>query len=340
MRELLIRYLLGELDAQEQRQLEERLRTSPELRRELTHLRTCFAAACDTDHAEEELPRGLAERTTQRVAGADCPSPDHGASRFAACSTAAANADPPAGALGWSLADLAVAGGVFLAVSMLLFPALRDSRDATRATLCQSRQWELGKALFQFAQDHEGFFPKIGPEDNAGMFAVQLVEKGYVHTDDINEWLVCPAAPLADQIRNRKFKVRIPTTAELEALSPDERAEARKCMSPFFAYQFPYRKGNQYYYRQDDRRPHALILSDTSDIEPSELMSPNHHGIVQVLCGDGHVRLFRSYRVPGFNDDMYRNSKGVVAAGCSPRDAVLGRSEATPAGIKFVSRRN
>ena len=67
MRDLLIRYLLGELEFHEQRQLEERLRTSPELQRELAYLRTCFAAARDTSSESKELPRGLAERTTRRV---------------------------------------------------------------------------------------------------------------------------------------------------------------------------------------------------------------------------------------------------------------------------------
>ena len=49
MRELLIRYLLGELDATEQRRLEDELRDSPTLQRELAHLQTCFAAARDIE---------------------------------------------------------------------------------------------------------------------------------------------------------------------------------------------------------------------------------------------------------------------------------------------------
>src|SRR5688572_26858988 len=108
MRELLIRYLLGELDVHEQRQLEERLRDSPRLQNELAHLQTCFAAARDTEYSAEAPPQGLARRVTDSVCGGN-PSAEFGRS--------AAVAEPPVGALGWSLADMTVAGGVFSAVS-------------------------------------------------------------------------------------------------------------------------------------------------------------------------------------------------------------------------------
>jgi len=49
MREQLIRYLLGELDADERRDLQSRLKSSPELRAELEQLRSCFAANQDED---------------------------------------------------------------------------------------------------------------------------------------------------------------------------------------------------------------------------------------------------------------------------------------------------
>jgi hypothetical protein len=335
MRELLIRYLLGELEAEEQQRLEQRLRNSPELRRELAHLRTCFAAARDRGSPSEDLPRGLAERTTQRIAGSASAAEPRGEAALPQLSEAIISDSPPAGALGWSLADLTVAGGVFLAVSMLLFPALRDSRDATRATICQDHQRQLWDLFAAFAQDHGGSFPSIRPDENAGMFVIKLAEKGYGTPDQLAVLLVCPGAPLADQFRAGESAVQIPTRAQLVAMSPSERAEARRNMSPFYAYQFPYRIGNQYFYRSDDRNSLSPVLSDTSDSEPGQLTSPNHRGVLQVLFRDGSVRLFQSCLVPAFDDDLYRNAQGVVAAGCSHRDAVLGRSEAMP-GIEFA----
>src|SRR5688572_28939574 len=113
MRELLIRYLLGELDAEEQRRVEERLQSSPDLRRELAHLRTCFAAAYEIDSTSEDLPSGLAERTSRRVARSDYLTEKCDEADLPRLSSAVISDSPSSTALGWSLADLTVAGGVF-----------------------------------------------------------------------------------------------------------------------------------------------------------------------------------------------------------------------------------
>jgi hypothetical protein len=139
-------------------------------------------------------------------------------------------------------------------------------------------------------------------------------------------------------MRDGELAIQIPTTQQMAAMSRSELMKARKNMSPCFAYTLPYRVGRQYVYRQDNRQPFPPILSDACGSEPGQSISPNHNGFFQALCGDGSVRVFVSCRVPGpGNDDVYRNELGQVAAGCSPSDAVLGPSEATPAGIQFIS---
>ena len=330
MRELLIRYLLGELDTGEREELERRLADNPALRRELAHLRSCFAAARETDEPFEETPRGLAERTTERIASGCEENVDWLSERSAAL---AVPNDPPTGVLGWSLADLTVAGGVVLAVSMLLFPALGDSRNATRRTVCQNNQRQMWFVLANYAEDDpRGYYPRIAPHENAGSFVIQLVEKGYIRAEDLASLLVCPGAPLADAIRSGQFKMQIPSSASLRSMSPAQLAVARRNMSPFYAYRFPYRIGNEYHYIRDQRLPLSPIFSDTSGSKQAGFMSPNHGGtIVQVTSQDGSVRPLRSCVVPGFNDDLYLNALGLVAAGVGRHDTVLGRSEATPA---------
>jgi hypothetical protein len=335
MRELLIRYLLGELDFEEQQRVEERLRGSADLRRELAHLRSCFAAAYEANSTSEDLPRGLAERTSRRVTQSDPLAENGREARLPRLSSAMISDSPPATALGWSLADLTVAGGVFLAVSMLLFPALRGSRDATRAVICQDHLRQFGQLFGLFERDHR-VFPQIKPYENAGMFAVKLLDKGYCNESELAEWLVCPAAPLAAKIRAREFAVRVPTTVRFIRMAAPAQAEARQHMSPFYAYQFPYRVGKHYIYPRGEQQKLAPVLSDTSDAAPGQVMSPNHNGVVQVLFGHGGVRRLQSCLVPTYNDDMYRNAQGIVAAGCNRRDFVLGRSEAIP-GIEFAS---
>ena len=329
MRELLIRYLLGELDAGEHEELERQLAANPALRRELAHLRSCFAAACEAEEPFGATPRGLAERTTERVASGCEETADWLSDRSAG---PAAASDPPVGVLGWSLADLTVAGGVVLAVSMLLFPALGDSRNATRRTVCQNNQRQMWLVLANYAEDHGGFYPRIGPSENAGSFVVELVDKGYIRAEDLALLLVCPGAPLADAIRSGQLVMRIPTPASLRSMSPAQLAVARRNMSPFYAYRFPYRVGREYHYVRDQRLPLSPIFSDTSGTKQAGFMSPNHGGtIVQVTSQDGSVKLLRSCMVPGFNDDLYLNAVGLVAAGLGRQDTVLGRSEATPA---------
>jgi hypothetical protein len=336
MRELLIRYLLGELDGNEQEDLHRRLAASPELRRELAHLRSCFADACQADETPTEMPYGLAERTTEWVAGAEG---DEG-SEFARSRAAAlaATADPPAGALGWSLADLTVAGGVVLAVSMLLFPALRNSRDETRRNVCQNNQRQLWLVVSDYAQDHGGYVPPVQPYENAGIFTVKLVERGYISAEDLALLLVCPAAPLADSIRAGKYAIRIPTSTQLRAMSASELAVARRNMSPFFAYRFPYRVGQQYHQIRAERRTSSPLFSDAPGSEQDGMMSPNHDGsIVQVMNMDGSIKSLTSSTVPGVEDDLFRNVLGKVAAGVGRQDSVLGKSEASPgmASIEF-----
>lgn len=340
MRELLIRYLLGELGPQEQRELEARLRTSPELQRELAYLRRCFAAAEGADRSAEVRPADLAERTTRRVCQSDSADTTRDEARGASMSRGAwSDVNQPAGPLGWSLADLTVAGGVILAVGMLVLPALRDSRDASRSNACELNLQKMAVPLLTYTADHGRQFPRIRATDNAGMYAVELVERGYVELADFSAWLICPGSAAAEEIRAGRRAVQIPTRAQLAAMPIDELVEARRNMSPCYAYALPYRIGDEYYYVRDEQRRFVPVISDAWDGEPSHPMSSNHRGFFHALCSDGSVQTLMSCRVPVFgNDDVYRNQKGMVAAGCSQTDAVLGRSEATPAGMDFIAR--
>ncbi|MCI0335802.1 MAG: hypothetical protein L0228_21555 [Planctomycetes bacterium] len=325
MRELLIRYLLGELEPHEHDAVQRQLAESAELRRELAHLRSCFAASCQSDDDPDEPPRGLAERTTVRVAESD--SYDALPTRERALGEAA---DPPVGALGWSLADLTVAGGVILAVSMLLFPAIRDSRDGTRRNVCQNNQYQLWRVIATYKENNRGYVPFVQPNENAGIYTVQLVKSEYISADDLVKLLVCPGAPLADSIRAKQFAIEIPTTEQLRAMRPDELQEARRKMSPFYAYCIGYRVGQQYFYIRDGQFQ-TPVLCDGPGTEDDGLMSPNHGGsIVQVINLDGSLKVLTSCKVQGGTDDLFLNTAGDVAAGYGRQDSVLGRSEATP----------
>jgi hypothetical protein len=324
MRELLIRYLLGELEPEEHDAVQRELAASPELREELAELRACFAASLKSEETGAEPPRGLAQRVTERVTNSDemIASP-YGISPV--------EPDPPAGVLGWSLADLTVAGGVALAVCMLLFPALRDSRDGTRRTVCQNNQRQLWFVVSGYAENHCDFFPRVEPNENAAIFAVKLVEENYISADDLAVLLVCPGSPIAHEIRSNDYRIQIPTLAKLRAMTPAEYEEAKKHMSPMIAYRFGYFVGPQYYYIRNEPGLHSALFADAPGNVAEGEISPNHGGsVTQVMNADGSLRVLTSCSMPGANDDLFRNALGRVAAGIGRDDAVLGRGETSP----------
>jgi hypothetical protein len=337
MREHLIRYLLGELDADERRDLQSRLKSSPELRAELEQLRSCFASSQDEDLFAPDAPSGLAARTAGLVAGSEGAIGSTG-NKYVSDLTHVSN--PPAGFLGWSLADLTVAGGVMLAVSMLIFPALRNSRDGSRRTQCGDHLRQIWICSALYAQNNGGFYPQVGPHENAGVFTAKLIRKGHIQPEELAILLVCPGAPLADRFRSGELVLRLPNAEEIRAMPPDQLVRVTAVSSPFYNYRFPYREGRDYRDIRDERRSLSPVLADASGDDENNPMSPNHGGrLVQAQCVDGNLRMLTSVTLPGRNDDMYHNDLGKVAAGMGPLDTVLGRSDATPMGDEATEGR-
>jgi hypothetical protein len=329
MRDLLVRYLLGELDANERRLVEEQLRTSPELRRELVYLRACLPAAeGDLSPPVGDTPSGLAERTLDRITG-DAVAGEMQRSPHAI----AAAFDPPAGAASWSLADMTVAAGVFLAVSMLFLPALRQSRDAARRNDCADNLRQLGTMLVSFSEQHGKFFPLVTPDENAGIFAVYLLEGDYACNDELARLLVCRGSTLAEDVAAKRVFIRVPTMAELENATGKERCLRRRLMGGSYAYQLGYIEKDRYCGIRNEGSCRKAVLADAPSGELTNLQSANHGGCGQnVLRQDGSVKYQKSCTLAEFNNDhLFLNIDGKQEAGRGPHDTVLGPSEATPA---------
>ena len=332
MRELLIRYLLGELDAEQQRQLEARLRESPELRSELTHLQSCFAAACQSDYDADDPPCGLAERTARRVA-ATCG--DDGTAQALDAGSLRAVAEPPPGVLGWSLADLTVAGGVFLAVSMLLFPALRDSRDATRRVVCENNMQRFFVALNQYADDHGNFLPCANPQDYAGSLVIRLVNEGYAAPQEMAQWILCPSSSLAEKVRRGEAKIQIPLIFNVKAIAEPLPARLCRMASGSYAFRLGYVDNEKYHWIRNNGSDYEPFMSDEPDFAIAGLRSANHGGYGQnVLYLSGRVAFQTTSTVRGRNEYMFLNWNGMPAAGLGPGDVVLVRGDRTP-GVEF-----
>jgi hypothetical protein len=337
MRDLLVRYLLGELDSDRRQLLEEQLQNSPELRRELEYLRSCLPAG-----EEPRLsgpPLGLAERTVDRISDIAAGAPledDHATERARAERALVASyaVEPSLGLPNWSLADLTVAGGVFLAVSMLFLPALRQSRDMARRNDCANNLRQLGGILEQYSKDHLGYFPVVAPRENAGIFAVHLVSEGYVNADDLARLLVCRSSPLASRIASGQTVLLIPTQAQLANMSSAQLTELCRVAGGSYAYAIGYYQDGKYHGIRNDRSPYVPLMADAPNNRLADMQSPNHRGCGQnVLASDGSVRYQRTCTRPEHDDNIFLNADGKAAAAHDESDFVLVSSDATPGVI-------
>lgn len=335
MRELLVRYLLGELNSQEQEQLEAQLRDSPELRREFEYLQACMGGDedCDVERPAADAPRGLAERTLGRVCGdGPCEATSHTPAEVAAAY------DPPQGTPSWSLADLTVAGGVCLAISMLFLPALRQSRDAARRTGCENNLRQLGTMLVQFSDDHGGFFPTPTRNQNAGIFVPYLVEGGYANPDELVRLLLCRASPKADQTGKDRIVIRVPTMCEFEAAIAKERCMMKRAMSPYYAYLLGYVEGERHCAVRNTHSCRKAVLADAPCDKLGNMSSNHGEGGANVMYQDGHVKFQKQLDLAATQrGEIYLNDAGQAAAGLDRDDTVLGRSETTPGKVVPIS---
>jgi hypothetical protein len=329
MRDLLIRYLLGELDEAEQRRLEERLHANADLRRELEYLRACFSASQEPARGAGGPPRGLAHRTAEHITGLSDEAAELAGEeprvRPAADELAR---DEPVAAPRWSMADLSVAGGVFLAVAMLLLPALRDSRDGSRLRGCTNNLRQIYVSLDGYSEKNGGHFPRVGPNEHTGIWVARLVDGGFADPQQIKLQLVCRASAMGDEVAAGRLSIPDPTMVLLRRASGDELLRRRQYMSGTYAYRVGFidNKGKYKYKCLENRRlAHEPLISDLPSFEAAQPKSANHGGCgTNVLFQDGNVRFLTNCQLPGLADeDLYLNILGWPAAGYGEGDIVL-----------------
>jgi hypothetical protein len=337
MREQLIRYLLGELDSDEQRELRAMLRENPELQKELAHLRECFAETLE-DELERLPPGGLAQRTAERVSNSD----EYELEMASQPASMRDGNDSPSGMLGWSLADLAVAGGVILAVSMLVFPALRDSRDGSRRTVCLNNLYQFWLASAHYAGNHGGYFPQVRPHENTGIVAADLIDGGYVEPDQLSAYLTCPGSRLAAELRATNSFVRIPTKEEMHAMTRAQLMRELSRASTCYGYRLAQKVGDDYVYLRYGPHSETVfdpLMGDVYDTSTSPPTANHPHNAIQMISRTGNAKTFTTKSPPifGSDEDLYHNDLGFVDVGLGLRDAVLAPSDALPVdlGLEF-----
>jgi hypothetical protein len=324
-REQLLGYLFGALEESERESVERELIESPEWRRELAQLRESLKPLW-VAQPDFEPPPGLAAQTCRLVAASPDPS--------TRARPAPANRQPAGAAAltggwrtSWGWLDLTVAAGLVVAVSLVTFPAIQNSRFNARRLACEDHLRQLGLALTQYSQQHEDFFPAVhdrGKASGAGIYGPVLVSYGLV---DEPRWFLCPGSPLADDPR-----FCVPSLEELLAAEPGEELVClRRWMGGSYGYSLGFLDHGRVYSTKNLRRPFFALMADVPSTCLSGHQSINHDGRGQnVLFEDGRVRFYCTSRPHAWADDVFVNAFGLVAVGRNRNDSVVGPSMAVP----------
>jgi hypothetical protein len=335
----LIAYLLDDLSSERRAAVEEHLATDFAWQREYERLKACMAESDDPCQcAEEPLaepPRDLVQKTCFLVEHSDdLPGPKAKTLRCGAPVSAftAESSCLAAGTKSWSLADFTIGGGVLLMVGALVMPALFESRDATRRSVCQNNLQQLGTAVFAYQEPRAHQLPAVQPGENAGVYAVELLEHGGFTREQLTQLLVCPESPLADDVAAGRVVIYIPTRREFENAKGEERVQMVKSMGGSVAFRIGFvvdRQLQQPRYTGDQNTP---MLADAPVISPEGVRSANHPRGYNVLDESLAVRFRTNCLLPEGGDHMYLNAHGQPAAGRGPKDVVLVGSFIGPDG--------
>jgi hypothetical protein len=312
MREQLLGYLLGALEPSELASVEAALDHDPELRRELEQLRASLGVL-DEDAEEEEReldpPPGLGARTFRFV-------------RAHAGWSSLGQTASSAGA--WRVPDYAVAAGIFLVASMLVFPAIQNSRTGARLTACQDKLRLLGMGLTQYGQIYGclPFVPASGPLAAAGSYAPTLQQAGMISAPSN---VVCPESTLANQ---RDF--RIPTIVQLQNANTVTLQIWHRTMGGSYGYHPGHIENKRYVPTRACGREYFAVMADAVD-ELGPDGSSNHGPRGQnVLCQSGRVVFIVIPRLIENGDHIYVNDFGTKGAGRGENDSSISNSSIPP----------
>lgn len=228
---------------------------------------------------------------------------------------------------GWGWLDLVVAGGILAAGFLLLFPAIVNSRFQAQITACQENLHQVGRALTDYSQHHDGYFPRVPAEGRlavAGVYAPILFDGGYLADPRL---LTCPGLS-----GNRLGPPTIPTLQQLQVIAPGEQlVQLQRHMGGDYGYSLGHMVDGRYEPTRNESRPQFALMADAPNYGQPQLQSLNHGGRGQnVLFEDGRV-LFLPWAKPNAEaDDVFLNDTGQVAAGAHANDSVVSASGTRP----------
>ena len=345
----LLGYVLGALDAAEQRELQELIDNDPAVEEQLLEIKNSLLPLEAID-APCGPNVGLARRTCEAVAVSAKQSllKSENTSEIVKTSSTAIQPEPvlesdlvnapsvavekqkTAGSLlaargSWSVMDVVITCGVILVVAAILFPALATARHNSRIVACQNNLQHLGSAFFSWSEIHEGEFPPIPTTGNlafAGSYAPQLKEVGLI-TDDST--FAC-----AGQASSRSAPINIPTVDMIEnAKSREQLHHYHQTMGGDYGYSLGHNEDGVYRSESRMGRTQYALAADSPSCQNAQRVSNNHGGKGQnILFEDGHVKFVSGGTIG--EDALFYNNLGLVAPGADRYDSVVAPSWIAP----------
>ena len=318
----LLGYVLGALDDDERLAIEKAVEQYPELQDALDSVYASLPKSEETWKSHRP-PSGLARRTCERVADfqrsldvLDQLPPKQ-----------LSEVSPrPSNDSAWSWKDLALGSAACIAFSLILLPAILNSRHQARILNCQNNLQRVGIALRHYSDAWMSRLPSgsvDSPLGVAGAFGPILKDQAVIE----DRHLVCPSTALA---QGREFK--IPSRSDVEQASGSALSRMQRLMGGTYAFTLGHIEKNVWQPPICRNRPWSIVMAD--GVDPQNPLAPSqHHGRQgqNVLFEDGHTAFLTDCSPHLLGDDrIYVNRYGEVAAGIDADDTVLGMSFARP----------
>ena len=319
----LLGYLLDALEDREREEVEQQLATNRNWRVELDSIAATIEPLADT-YLEQEPPNGLASRTCAIIED------QLAAPASAALPTMMAREIRPRSR--WCLADAVVLAGICLAAAMLFFPAIVQSRYASRLAACQNNLREIGLALIDYSEKAgRGYFPEVpveGQRSFAGIYGPILRDCGYLSDP---RQVLCPSSTAAAQCAD----FEMPTLSDIDNASGTPLIVIQRTAGGSYAFSLGVVVDGKYRAVRNEGRTHFVLMADSPSRQLVGYRSSNHGGRGQnFLYEDGHVQYVVEWWTDTSQDHPFENRLGFTEAGIDIDDSVVGPTYASP----FVTR--
>ncbi|MFK7768295.1 MAG: hypothetical protein AB8B55_13810 [Mariniblastus sp.] len=341
--ENLLGYVLGALDAQEQRDLEKHIDQNPELEVQLLKIKTAMQPL---DYIDTAGPRpGLARRACEAVAnwqnenGTDVEAIDSSFANSDALALAMASDRPSEGSTprirpaaherilhptSWSIPDVLVGMALVAICAGLLFPAISYQRYTSRLVHCENNLRQVGVAMLNFSSMNDGSFvaiPRGGNMAASGCYGPILKDAGLLSDDSL---LACAG------IASEQAPVHIPSVDQVECAECDvELSHYRRTMGGHYGYSMGYCENDRYCSPRNMGRSNVVLLADQPSVDLEGRRSANHRGRGQnCLFEDGRVMFVTGHSYG--NDALFENDYGLVGPGTDAMDNVIAPSHLSP----------